>query len=200
VASQLTVTAKIGDFLVDMSVNSALTVEGNTITGIFIPMPGVFAQSTNANISADAVSNQTSTATLNVQGNITGNAVSDLNTSAEQSTNAVKTVDAQISIGGALAFDATVRATKNNEIAVFVDSAVTVTGTVTRTTTSTLTSDFAQSAAVGKIVVADSALSSEFTLNADGKLLLIEQYVYIIPREQRSYAIRKEDREHIIRG
>jgi hypothetical protein len=64
-------------------------------------------------------------------------------------------------------------------------------------------------AVVVKNVQADSAINSTASVVANGRIIVIDKYEYIIPREYREFAIHaenkqyrivKENREHIVRG
>ena len=126
--------------------------------------------------------------------------MADLDSNFEQSVTAQKIISAQVNISGAAQFAATVVATRNNEIQTFTQSQLTLTPSIIRNNSASIAAQANQTVTAQRVRTTASTINSTTAVTANGRILVIDQYEYIIPRETREYRIVKENREHIVRG
>jgi hypothetical protein len=209
IAVQLAAVAKIGDFLIDCQTDSQLTVDaikqavGVTNIEVFAQQNTVIARTRDTD--ASLTSEFTNVANVRT----TTDVVADLDSNFEQSVTAQKIISAQVNISGAAQFAATVVATRNNEIQTFTQSQLTLTPDIIRNNSASIAAQANQTVTAQRVRTTASSINSTTAVTANGRIIVIDKYEYIIPREYREFAIHaenrqyrivKENREHIVRG
>jgi hypothetical protein len=209
IAVQLAAVAKIGDFLIDCQTDSQLTVDaikqavGVTNIEVFAQQNTVIARTRDTD--ASLASEFTNVANVRT----TTDVVADLDSNFEQSVTAQKIISAQVNISGAAQFAATVVATRNNEIQTFTQSQLTLTPSIIRNNSASIAAQANQTVTAQRVRTTASSINSTTAVTANGRIIVIDKYEYIIPREYREFAIHtenrqyrivKENREHIVRG
>jgi len=198
VATQLTAVAKIGDFLINADVQASLTATARKTTGNVIAIDTQFVITAIPGAIRQGASTQTSAFTVEAEGtsNITGE--SQLDTAVTVSADAIKTVEASASFGGAGGFVVAAVATRNNEIIAGISSTLTADVKRIRLADATLSTAITTQITAGKRVEVASSINSSVTISATVRVVNIDDIVYTIPAETREYSIVAETREYTI--
>ena len=164
----------------------------------------------SADRSRDNIINTTANADLTSSGERVRFNTADLDSTATVEAAISRTKQFEINLTGAMQFESTVVAQRTGEILSQVTASLEVSAQVIRGVSVALSSVSTQNTVATKQHAASASLNSTATLAATVRLfVLLEEYVFVIPREHRtfsvskenrSHAIRKEDREFIIRG
>ena len=188
--SVLSVIDKFAENQVDMLVESALVASAD--------------RSRDNNISA------TASADLTSSGERVRYNSADLDSAASVEVAISRTKQFEITLSGAMQFESTVVAQKNGEILIQTAASLDASAEIIRGVSVALSSVSAQTASATRQRNTSASITSTATITATVRLfVLLEEYVFVIPRERRSFtipretrtsAISKENREFIIRG
>jgi hypothetical protein len=188
--SSLTAIDKFAENQVDMLVESALVASAD--------------RSRDNNISA------TASADLTSSGERVRFNSADLDSAASVEAAISRTKQFEITLSGAMQFESTVVAQKNGEILIQTAASLGASAEIIRGVSVALSSVSAQTTSAQRQRNTGATITSTATVAATVRLfVLLEEYVFVIPRERRSFtipretrtsAISKEDREFIIRG
>ena len=198
VATQLTAVAKIGDFLIDADVVAGLTIVATKTTGNVIASDIRFTVDAEYGIIKQGASAQSSAFSVQAEGTSNITAESDLDSAITVSADAIKTVEASASFGGAGGFVVAAVATRNNEIIASSQSTLTAVVKRTRQTDADISSAISTQITAGKQVDVSSLINSIVTISADGRIINIDDIVYTIPAETREFSIVAETKEYTI--
>jgi len=198
IATQLTAAAKIGDFLIDADVVSALTVDAVKRTG------NVIVTTTTATLTADygltkqGASTQSITLSVTAEGtsNITGEA--ELNCVATVSSDPIKVVSAEATLSGSGGFVVTAVATRNNEVIMSSTFTQSADGNRIRFGVASVTSTVSGSFTVGKQVDITSQINSSSSITIVAKVIDVDAIVYKVPAEITEHTIVAENREFTV--
>jgi hypothetical protein len=203
----LAVATKVGESVFELTSTLDSTAQKITdITGTFV---ATLEQTAVVVKTVDVDSNNSITATLESQPNIIKGVTATASSAFAQTAVVVKTVNAVANISDAAVFQSTVVAIRNNEIIAQISSQLAAVGDRRRNTNSNMSCTVTINAVAVKTVRGASTINSTTAVTANGRLIIIDKYEYIIPREIREFAIHaerreyrivKENREHIVRG
>ena len=199
VASKITVIVKVGDFLIDLDSTSELTAQAQLFNGIASIMQSAAESSTFATVIRENQITTEISSDLTADSNITRTVSSDLDTDTALDADVARIADFVIDISSAMSFETSIIAQKNGEIIVQVISSLTASGTLTHDSTVALSSVSTQNTVLTRQRDASASLNSTATLAATVRLfVLLEEYVFVIPREHRTFSVSKENRSHTI--
>jgi hypothetical protein len=201
------VATKVGESVFE--VTSTLDSTAQKITDVFSEFVLTTEQNSFAVKTVDVDTSVSFTTEITADINVIEQLEANVAAEFTQTSTAVKTVEAIANISDAAVFNSTVVAIRNNEIIAQVSTQLDVTISRIRLSGSEQSSQTTVNAVVVKNVQADSAINSTASVVANGRIIVIDKYEYIIPREYREFAIHaenrqyrivKENREHIVRG
>lgn len=196
--STLTAAAKVGDFLVAMDNTTALTVDAvkyaenetdfvvSTAFEVdalaFKPssatLTSAFTQTTNAIKAVEAQATISAAASFSIQANITAKADIELDANFAQTSNVNVITD-----------------TSSNNV---VTASANITGNAVRDADAAFATAFTLTANGGALYQGQASIDSALSFSVDFRILHLQQYVYVVPRETRTFTIDSENRSHSI--
>jgi hypothetical protein len=209
IAISVSAVSKIGDFLInadssfDLDANVIITagalVELNSLSGLTAVNDR--SRATGAVLESEV--------TIVANARATTDAALDAQIISNLSANTTVIRSAQVSVNSALTFNTTVVATRNNEIQTVTQSSLTANVRVIRNAVVNSVSRATTTINVARRRAGTANISSNTNVVVSGRIIVIDKFEYIIPREFREFAIHrenreyrivKENREHIVRG
>ena len=200
IASELVAINKIGNVLVDMSLSSQMT------TAAVARPSGSVDMSALTTSTATALRIKSSTVSMSAQAQVTVNATTsiditvNLTTAVSATIVARKTASAQLNLPSpAFGLTATVGLTKQGITLVASGGTMTTTATAVKRIQKALTTLTTMTVIAGKSAEAGASLQvTAFTLITGRELRLDPDLTYVVPKEYRSYKIRRESRAYIV--
>jgi len=193
-ATDLTVAAKIGEFVIDYFISSNLGVD----TVIIADSTSTLNAIANVESDVDRIRDYDASAELVfdtvINGRLSTDVASVQSFTANITTDAVKIADTTVTMSGALDFNTSVRAIRNEEVDIVVSSTMSIDANRVRDITFENTATASIETNVTIIKETSSILNTVVSLTADGRIAHILEYVYVIPNENRAFTINEETR------
>lgn len=198
-AANLTSGSKIGDYLVDISMNTTLAIDANVKTGIAIAFDASTQISADLDRYRTTSTNLDSVFTQQSAGIISVDGASSLDTSTTVQAQPVKIVDAEITISGVLGFDTTAKVNRAGEIDLDTAATLAVDAVVIRGSVIDLNSFVNLQAQQTTIRQGNASIDAAFSAEVAGRIItLLQELEYTIPSETREFSVLKETREYTI--
>jgi hypothetical protein len=201
IATQLTVAAKVGEVVCDISSAATMSVDGNLIAGGQTSMTSAATvDAIPSKLLASAISIQNSAFALSSEPfvGVVGN--STISSSFSSAVEGVKITDTSATIAGE--FLLSTSGSIQRGAAILTQSFGTLTATPLRIRTSEVDFEAIATELVAgtKIIRTSATLTATTTLTAVGRDLIIDSIVYKIPTEVWTWKIREETRTYTIQG
>jgi hypothetical protein len=209
IAITVSAVSKIGDFFINADSSFELDINVIISAGALVELNSLSELTVANSRSRDTSAVLESEVTIVANARTATDATLDAQIISNLSVNTNVITSAQISVDSALTFNTSVVATRNNEIQTFTQSSLTADVRVIRSAVVNSVSTTSTTINIVRSRAATANISSNTNVVVSGRIIVIDQYEYIIPREFREFAIHaenrqyrivRETREHIVRG
>jgi hypothetical protein len=198
IASELTATMRLAGLLVDDNTQANLTVTGVIKSGSIVDFNTISTQSVLTGKIQQATINLVSA--FGKQFNATTNIIGHSDQQAEftQTANSIVTFFGNVDLHAFGNSSTSVKITRTDGVDLFLTATMTISSNRIRLATTTINTNAYLAINAGKIEQATINAQMTATMTAVGRFIHIEDYIYIIPREYREFAIHSENRDFVI--
>ena len=199
IAVNLTASAKTGTGLVTIEIQSQCTTTAQKIARGTVNVTSTAQFASIIERIQQGVASITSTFTQIANGILSTDVVANMNTLFSTTVTAQKTVRGIANISSTGGFVMAVAAIRNGEILMLTQASITAAVRRTRLTGANLTNSFTVNILAGKAAVAQSAINVTVTQNITAGVLRLQDIIYYVPTETRTFNINNEQRTYALR-